>query len=324
MDQIVNDFSDSLVRSSQEPGVVKANQCEMNWTMLVFKRGENLFWHFVIKSNSYGQDTTERIFTLTVTTNDRNLAASEIQMLREKYLPGATGPGFFMLKDLRNPKRIPIRAEYLLSDADLDLHYGQDFGAWSSRLEEGLSLSGLSILRGKPGTGKTSFLRHLICKLSLTHRFYYIPVDGYHLLQSGLTDFLVKEQRAMPEFTLVLVLEDAEQLLLDRRGFKEGLASSLLNLTDGFVGDMVKTHLICTINSEMQDLDEAVLRPGRQRFFREFELLTWAQASALAQHLEITLTEKRSYSLAEIFHYKDTQSKDRLQQKPARIVGFGP
>jgi hypothetical protein len=204
----------------------------------------------------------------------------------------------------------------------LNLHYGFGFDEWTKRFVTGLSQNGLSILRGKPGTGKTSFLRHLIYTHAETHRFYYLPVDAFGLLQAQMTDFLGRERRRFKDATLVLVLEDAEQLLLDRRGHRDGMASSLLNFTDGFVGDMVRAHLICTINSEVKHLDEAVLRPGRQRFFREFGLMSWEGASALAEKLGVQLTDRREYSLAELYHFKEVQNQDRLNKQEQRIIGF--
>lgn len=196
-----------------------------------------------------------------------------------------------MVRDVKNPRRMPVKSEYVLTEEMLNLHYGEDFASWSQRFSSGLNQNGLSILRGKPGTGKTSYLRHLIHSLSGSHRFYYIPADAFGLLQAQIAEFLAKEQKRFPEAHLVLVLEDAEQLLLSRGNFRDGLASSFLNFTDGFVGDLVRAHLICTINSEIKDLDEAVLRPGRQRFFREFELLSAGQALRLADILGISLAE---------------------------------
>lgn len=194
------------------------------------------------------------------------------------------------------------------------------WGLWRSRA--GLpTINGLSILRGQPGTGKTSFLRHLILTLADSHRFYYVPVDAFMGMHSGMADFLVKEQRRHKESRLVLVLEDAEQLLLERRGHRDGLASTLLNLTDGFMSDMVKAHLICTVNSEFKELDDAVLRPGRQRAFREFTPLSWDQAQRLAETLNVKLDEKRSYTLAEIFHFSDVLQEDRLKAE-VRKIGF--
>lgn len=326
-DVIAVEFGPRLLRSIQE---VESNPDGKGlrpvWTMLLFQVDTCLFWHFHYKSpNGYGEDRTKRSFTLTVFADTASRAAAEAVMLESKYTVRDNDgiPGFFMVRDTGNPRRIPIRQEYALTPSQLDLHYGTGFAEWAERFVKGLPQNGLSILRGKPGTGKTSFLRHLICTLGDTHRFYYVPVDAFGLLQTQMTGFLAKERKRFPEAHLVLVLEDAEQLLLNRREFRDGLASSLLNFTDGFVGDLVRAHLICTINSEVKDLDEAVLRPGRQRFFREFDLLKWEQATALAESMGVELTEKRSYSLAEIYHFKDTLEISRLKSEESRPIGFG-
>ncbi|MBB5034052.1 AAA family ATPase [Prosthecobacter vanneervenii] len=323
VDAIVEQYSADLVRSAQE---LEPNPdgkgLRAGWTMLLFRRAEMSFWLFMKKSgNGYGAKDADKEFTLTVTADTPKRAAEDALMLQKHFTASDEAPGFFMVRDINRPKRIPLKPEYALSDEMLNLHYGIDCADWAARFTHGLRQSGLSILRGKPGTGKTSFLRHLIYTLGGTYRFYYLPVDAFGLLQVQMSEFLAKERKRFKEAVLVLVLEDAEQLLLDRRGYRDGLASSLLNFTDGFVGDIVQAHLVCTINSEVKDLDEAVLRPGRQRFFREFDLLEWGQASELAKRLGVELSEKRSYSLAELYHFKDVQNTERVA-KHDRSIGF--
>jgi len=323
LDAIVDQYRADLIRSAQElePNPNGAG-LKPGWTMLVFKRDSHVLWHFLIKSEGYGNKETRKSFTLTVTADSPQKAAEDALMLQKHFTARDDAPGFFMLRDLRNLRRIPLKPEYALSREMLDLNYGRNFAEWADRFAAGLAQSGLSILRGKPGTGKTSFLRHLIYTLSETHRFYYLPVDAFALMESVIPEFLAKERQRFSDQTLVLVLEDAENLLLSRGERRDSLASSLLNFTDGFVGDIVQAHLICTINSELKQLDEAVLRPGRQRFFREFDLLEWADASALAAKLGVTLTERRSYSLAEIYHFKDVANQERLRNEE-RVIGFG-
>lgn len=323
MDSISDRFGGDLVRSTQElePNP-EGNGQRPYWTVMVFKRSPHVLWHFTIKSNNYAAKDTGKEYTLVVNSDSASKAAEDALMLQKHFTISDEGPGFFLVRDVKKPRRIPLKPEYLLSEPMLDLHYGSGFGEWAGRFAAGLAQNGLSILRGKPGTGKTSFLRHLIFTLAETHRFYYLPVDAFGLLQAEISDFLTREQKRFKNLILVLVLEDAEQLLLDRRGYRDGLASSLLNFTDGFVGDMIQAHLICTINSEIKELDEAVLRPGRQRFFREFDLLPWDQAYALAEKMETLLDQKRPYSLAEIYHFKDVQREDRLRKAEPRPIGF--
>lgn len=320
---VVRDHAASLVRSAQELEPKSDGKgYQTAWTSLVFQPKPLVFWHFLIKGQSnYGPKDEARLYSLTVSADSAAMAADEALMLQTKYTVSDDAPGFFMIRDIKSPRRIPLKPEYEHSAAMLDLHYGDGFADWAGRFSKGLNQSGLSILRGKPGTGKTSFLRHLIFSLATTHRFYYVPVDAFHLLQAEMSNFLTKESNRFQDMSFVIVLEDAEQLLLNRREFRDGLASSLLNFTDGFVGDLVKAHLICTINGEVKDLDAAVLRPGRQRFLREFDLLDWGQAQRLAASLDIQLVEKKPYSLAEIYHFKDTQDTDRLVRED-RKIGF--
>lgn len=319
VNRIIADYGEWLVRSTQEliPDPESSEYITV-WTTLILRTPENVFWHFSKKTNSYGKD--DNSYQLVVVAEDPKKAARDAIDLHKRYLPGTTGPSFFLLQDAK-AKPIAVDASYRLEDAQLELYHGEGFAKWTRDFAAKLSLNGLSILRGKPGTGKTSFLRHLILSLSETHRFYYIPVDSFMGMHSRIGEFLLKEQRRHKDSRLVLVMEDAEQLLLDRRGVRDGLASSLLNLTDGFMSDMIKAHLICTVNSEFIELDNAVLRPGRQRAFREFHALQWPQAQKLAASLGTVLTEPREYTLAEIFHFKDLQSQDRLIQDE-RKIGF--
>lgn len=324
VDAIVDQYGSELVRSAQELTLNPDGKgFRPQWTLLVFHRPENVFWHFLIKSEGYGSKQEEREFTLVVTAETSGKAAEDALMLQKHFTANEDVPGFFLMRDLRKPRRIPLKPEYALSPAMLDLHYGEGIVEWTDRFVAGLAQSGLSILRGKPGTGKTSFLRHIIYTHTETHRFYYLPVDSFALLQSKMAEFLERERKRFQNGVFVLVLEDAEQLLLNRHGFRDGLTSSLLNFTDGFVGDLIQAHLVCTINSDVKDLDEAVLRPGRQRFFREFELLDWRRASTLAEQLGVKLREERAYSLAEIYHFRDVINDDRLQEEGRSSIGFG-
>ncbi len=324
VDAIARDFGQELVRSSQDLEPNKEGKgMGPQWSMLLFKKGPHMFWHFVIKANNaYGASDESRVYTLTVTSDSAPQAAQAALMLHEKYTIDEDAPGFVMVQNAKSTKRIPLQPAYFLSSRMLTLHYGPGFDQWAAEFAAGLMQNGLSILRGKPGTGKTSFLRHLIYSLAESHRFYYVPVDSFGLLQNHMTDFLIKERKRFDGKVLVIVLEDAEQLLASRRGGRDMLTSSLLNFTDGFIGDMAQAHLICTMNGNLKDLDEAVLRPGRQRFFREFLPLDWPQAQALAAELGVSLVEERSYSLAELYHFKDASKPDRLGKNETPAIGF--
>ena len=78
----------------------------------------------------------------------------------------------------------------------------------------------------------------------------------------------------------VIVMEDAERLLWRRNGDNREAVSSLLNIADGLMGRMLRLHVICSVNARMEDLDPAVLRPGRLMNHRRFDALSRERRNA--------------------------------------------
>jgi hypothetical protein len=206
---------------------------------------------------------------------------------------------------------------------DLILHYGEDFAEWHQQFigELNTRRGGLTILRGEPGTGKTTYLRHLLYELSKTHRFYYLPPSVYPMLSSPLcVDFWIGENKKHVTLKKIVLLEDAEALLAERHPENQESLSTLLNIGDGFLGDLLQMHVICTINAPIGRLDPAVKRSGRLIAARQFERLNWPQAQRLAQARGLTLEFRESYSLAEI--YANSSLTGDLTQDCERKVGF--
>jgi ATPase family associated with various cellular activities (AAA) len=143
------------------------------------------------------------------------------------------------------------------------------------------------------------------------------------LASNQISEFWSKERRKYPGAEMIFVIEDAEHLLLDRAKSEDTAVSSILNLTDGFMSDLVRIHLVCTINCDVDSIDEAILRPGRQKSFKEFTLLAYPQAIRLASTLGFELPEERAYSLAEIYHFRHSKTDPPLLTRQVRTVGFG-
>jgi ATP-dependent 26S proteasome regulatory subunit len=74
--------------------------------------------------------------------------------------------------------------------------------------------------------------------------------------------------------------------------------SNLLNICDGFLGDLLKLLVICTINCSVDAIDPAIMRPGRLLAHREFQRLSPVEAKSLAVAKKLTLADQESYSLA--------------------------
>ena len=162
-----------------------------------------------------------------------------------------------------------------------------------------------------------------MCSLTKTHRFYFVPVDNFNLLSSGsLTEFWKAEQREFPSASKVLVLEDAETLLAGRANQKGSPVSALLNLTDGLMTQFIKLHLVCTINSMLDDVDPALLRPGRLRFFKNFERIPRKRAEQMAKEYNLTLSDKADFTIAEIFASPKFSQNTAGAVKEKGHVGF--
>lgn len=327
--EMVEKFGSKLIRSRQEYLQSPSGLNDyLEWASLCFELEQDVFATILAKGNAgvrgySGQDE----YKVTITADSPTRAAKVMLDLRHQFLPQENtdngDAAFFIMTGARRAQRAVLDKSHLLDSTQLALHYGEDFVRWSSEFCQNLAEPGISILRGEAGTGKTSFLRHAMCTLSKTHRFYFVPVDNFGLLASGsLADFWKVEQREFPSASKVLVLEDAETLLLERDHQKQSPVAALLNLTDGLMTQLVKLHIICTLNSKIDSVDPALLRPGRLRFFRSFERISLERAQLIARHYNLNLQQKSDFTLAEIFASADFSANTAGLIKDKGPVGF--
>lgn len=203
----------------------------------------------------------------------------------ESFLPDLP---FFSILALEGQRirahKIQLVRQPSFSDELLILSYGEGFDAWAGQLRRTFQSqsSSLTLLQGPPGTGKTSFLRWLISRVHGEVDFYFVPVTCIDLLSNpNLTSFWLRECRYSTR-PKVLLVEDAEMLLM-RRGPENGhWVGNLLNITDGIMGDALRFHMVCTINCPLSDVDPALLRPGRLAASWNFRPLRRANAQKLS------------------------------------------
>jgi ATPase family associated with various cellular activities (AAA) len=208
------------------------------------------------------------------------------------------------------------------TEEELGLHYGSDFLPWKESILSTLAkkCAGIHLLRGDPGTGKTSFIRYLVEVLRTTHRFYFLPSYEYARVGNGtLIEFLHAEHNEHRNLQFVVVMEDAEAVLMPRKVDTGLSVSAMLNLADGLLGEGLNLQFICTVNCEIAELDAAIVRPGRLRTARDFRLLTHSEAIELAQHRGLPVpVQRREYSLAEIYNPDESNVREML----ATHLGF--
>jgi hypothetical protein len=315
VDKMVTELSDRMIRSEVVIDGNRPSGARQHREQLLFQLKNGVFAFY-------------RAGRLDVYAATPNLARRHLDNLVSLYVqprPRTDGAEYFIV--VQDYNRIHVRAVRLphslwLNETDLALHYGSDFAHWEAAFVELLKTQerGLSLLRGEPGTGKTTFLQHLMSRLRKTHRFYFQAISHGPLIGTAeALSFWAEQNREHPEKKKVVVLEDAEEWLERRHPGNRREMSNLLNLSDGLMGEFLRMQVICTVNCPLDELDPAVRRRGRLLACREFRRLTRPEAQRLAGSKGFQLPEQRDYSLAEIFR----AGTGLVDEGRTRRIGFG-
>ncbi len=154
------------------------------------------------------------------------------------------------------------------------------------------SSSNILLLIGRPGTGKTSFIKAF---LSYTQKSAMVSFDEKILNNDRLFASFIREDR-----TDTLVLEDADHLLGARENGNIAM-HRFLSLGDGLVTLPGKKLIFSTNLSNIRDIDPALTRPGRCFAILHFRPLTYVEAVQAAKVLGVAVPEKeKDYTLAEL------------------------
>ena len=156
----------------------------------------------------------------------------------------------------------------------------------------------LILLHGEPGTGKTSLIKKLINDNPQLDFLYF----DFNMLTSfsdaKILDFLIEHKNN------VFIIEDCEKLFTDRNNGNQYL-NTMLNLTDGIIGEAFAIKFVCTFNCPTNKIDKAVLREGRLSLIYEFKKL------ALDKVKELIPTATEPMTLAQIYHTEDNGNKNK-------------
>jgi len=202
-----------------------------------------------------------------------------------------------------------------IPEMDIKLNYGEDWYKKHEHLIDILTTKkkkGIALLHGLPGTGKSMYIRHLIASLSENKTVVYLP----NQLIPSITDpgFIP----LMAEYSgSILVIEDADEAI---RARKSGgtTVDKLLNLSDGILSDFLGMQIICTFNSDITSIDDALLRKGRLILKHKFDKLSKENSQLLSDKLGFKTEIKSDMTLAEIYNQEDEFSNVEGKTK----IGF--
>ena len=197
---------------------------------------------------------------------------------------------------------------------DIDLFYEDDFKEVDAIIQKRLNQKkdkGIVLLHGLPGTGKTTYLRYLVGKIKKRVLFLSPNVAG-NLMDPDFIDLLIDNPDT------VVIIEDAENIIMDRSTSASSSVSNLLNISDGLLADFLNVQLICTFNSSLTMVDNALMRKGRLIAKYEFGKLSKVKAQRLSDQLGFRSIIERPMTLAEVTNQKDKE----FALRQVEVVGF--
>ena len=198
----------------------------------------------------------------------------------------------------------------------IDKNYNDDFKEYDKIIKTELKKkdgNGIVILHGEAGTGKTHYVKHL-CEVVGKKILYIPPSLVNYIVSPDFMKILSKHKNS------VLVIEDADNVLRKRDdNVTTQEVSTLLNITDGMLHDVMGLQIVCTFNTDISNIDSAYLRKGRLIAQYEFKKLNKKKAQQLSNSLNFKTKIKEDMTLADIYN-QDTPLMVEINEK--KKIGF--
>lgn len=202
---------------------------------------------------------------------------------------------------------------------DLATMYNDDFLPVHQKIKESLSdgNKGLVLLHGLAGSGKTNYIKWLTAQIP-NKNFIFVPNNLIGALaEPQFMSMLIDNKNS------VLVLEDCENYIAERvgGGNTSDVVSTILNIADGILSDVLECQFICTFNADLMDIDHALLRHGRLIAEYQFGALTVDKANAYLASVGKDITVDQPMTLANVSNIDETEYKSSPAQKSFGFIG---
>jgi hypothetical protein len=203
---------------------------------------------------------------------------------------------------------------------DIGLNYGKAFLETDKIIKTKLEndKGNLFLLHGSIGTGKSYYIKHLSKYFGNKKRFIFIPTHFAEALSSpDLIPILLRQKSS------VIILEDAEKILVSRENdsYHSSSVSTLLNLSDGILQDIIDCKVIATFNTKIDKIDSAATRHGRLAYEHEFKPLNIEDSKILVEKLGKKHNVEKPMSVSEIYNIEDKIGHIE-ESKEERVIGF--
>jgi hypothetical protein len=182
----------------------------------------------------------------------------------------------------------------------------------------------ICILNGEPGTGKTHLIRSILMQMDCI--FLIVPSNLISSLDKPEFVPLLIDTKSTHNKSIVMIIEDGDVCLVPRKNDNISTIASLLNLSDGIMGSVIDIKMIISTNAHIEEMDAAILRPGRLCKNIHVGPLPYEQANRVYQRLmqdaNVHLQQRRYYTLAEIYdRFNNIGSvQDVVNQR--KMIGF--
>lgn len=173
----------------------------------------------------------------------------------------------------------------------------------------------------------TTYIRHLIKKIKISDKknniLYFPPTMVGSITEPGFINFIT-DWVADSEGKNYLLIEDAEPLLESRNQSRNIGITNLLNLTDGILNDVLSIQIIATFNTNLKNIDNALLRAERLLARKEFKPIKLEKAIELAEKIGVkTDLIEKGMSLADIYSLKkETKPLTHDIEENGKKLGF--